>query len=79
VKWIWKISQEPEELWFKLVKAKYMPEGSFFIQMLRGAPSFGRGCTKSSISLNEVLFLELEMGLFVSFGWTLGYTMFLFV
>jgi hypothetical protein len=56
-----------------------MPEGSFFIQMLRGAPSFGRGCTKSSISLNEVLSLELEMGLFVSFGWTLGYTMFLFV
>jgi hypothetical protein len=31
VKWIWKIFQNPEELWFKLVKAKYMSEGSFFI------------------------------------------------
>jgi hypothetical protein len=33
VKWIWRIFQEPDELWFKLVKAKYMSEGSFFIPM----------------------------------------------
>jgi hypothetical protein len=30
VKWIWKIHQEPDELWFKILKAKYMRSGGFF-------------------------------------------------
>lgn len=29
-KWIWKILQEPNELWFRLLKAKYMDGTSFF-------------------------------------------------
>lgn len=26
VKWIWKILQEPDELWFKILQAKYIYE-----------------------------------------------------
>lgn len=32
VKWIWKIFQQPNELWFKILKAKYMGDNSFLIQ-----------------------------------------------
>ncbi|PWZ37185.1 hypothetical protein Zm00014a_003559 [Zea mays] len=30
VKWIWKICQGSEDTWFKLIRAKYMPEDNFF-------------------------------------------------
>jgi len=40
VKWIWKLFQEPDELWFKLVKAKYMPEGSVFYSNIKGSSQF---------------------------------------
>jgi hypothetical protein len=30
VKWIWKIYQQPDELWFKILKAKYLGEKNFF-------------------------------------------------
>jgi hypothetical protein len=30
VKWIWKIHQEPDELWIRILKAKYMDEKGFF-------------------------------------------------
>lgn len=46
VKWIWKIFQEPEELWFKLVKAKYMLEGSFFDSNVKGSSQFWQGLHK---------------------------------
>jgi hypothetical protein len=36
IKWIWKIHQEPKELWFKLIKAKYLNGCNFF-----SAPSKG--------------------------------------
>lgn len=29
-KWIWKISQGSNDVWYKLLEAKYMPEGGFF-------------------------------------------------
>lgn len=32
VKWIWKIFQEPDDLWFWILKAKYMGEGGFLFQ-----------------------------------------------
>lgn len=28
-KWIWKIMKVSEETWYKLLKAKYMPDGNF--------------------------------------------------
>jgi hypothetical protein len=42
MKWIWKILQEPEELWFKLVKAKYMSE-VFFYSNVKGSSKFWQG------------------------------------
>ena len=57
VKWIWKLFQEPDELWFKLVKAKYMPEGSFFYSNI-----------KSNIFLSGGLSLELEIDVTASSG-----------
>ena len=31
VKWIWKILKAPNTTWYKLLKAKYMPSGNFFL------------------------------------------------
>jgi hypothetical protein len=46
VKWIWKITQGSDDIWFKLIKAKYMPEGNFFISKNRGASQFWQGLHK---------------------------------
>ena len=43
VKWIWKIFQEPDELWFKFLKAKYMGEGGFFESKTKGVSQFWQG------------------------------------
>ena len=40
VKWIWKIHQEPDELWFKLIKAKYLDGCSFFTSKSKGGSQF---------------------------------------
>jgi hypothetical protein len=34
-KWIWKIMKGSEETWYKLLKAKYMPDGNFFDSRIR--------------------------------------------
>lgn len=57
VKWIWKIFQQPDELWFKILKAKYMGEGSFYSKVA-GGHNFGRASIKSNLCLNGVLCLE---------------------
>lgn len=36
-KWIWKISQNDSSLWARLLKAKYFPDGSFFVCDVRGS------------------------------------------
>lgn len=36
VKWIRKIYQEPNALWFKILKAKYLGDKSFFDSKTRG-------------------------------------------
>lgn len=46
VKWIWKIHQEPEELWFKILKAKYMKTGNFFNSKVTGSSQFWQGLHK---------------------------------
>jgi len=40
VKWIWNIHQEPDELWFKLIKAKYLDGCSFFTSKSKGGSQF---------------------------------------
>jgi hypothetical protein len=42
VKWIWKIVKGSEETWYKLLQAKYMPEGNFFKSKTRGTSQFGQ-------------------------------------
>lgn len=46
VKWIWKITQGSEGLWFKLLKAKYMPDGNFFTSRSIGTSQFWQGLHK---------------------------------
>ena len=40
VKWIWKIHQERDELWFKVIKAKYLDGCSFFTSKSKGGSQF---------------------------------------
>ena len=46
VKWIWKILQEPDELWFKMLKAKYMRDTDFFSAKSKGGSQFWQGLQK---------------------------------
>lgn len=46
VKWIWKIHLEPETLWFKILKAKYMRSGGFFGSKASGSSQFWQGLHK---------------------------------
>jgi hypothetical protein len=46
VKWIWKIVKGSEDLWYKLIQAKYMPEGNFFTSETRGVTQFWQGLHK---------------------------------
>jgi len=45
-KWIWKIFKQPDEVWYKLLKAKYMRHKSFFNSKSRGASQFWQGLHK---------------------------------
>ncbi|KAG2534833.1 hypothetical protein PVAP13_9NG087473 [Panicum virgatum] len=52
MKWIWKIHQNPDALWFRILKAKYMNEKGFFASKESGGGggggvlSFGKGLHK---------------------------------
>lgn len=46
VKWIWKITEGSDDIWFKLIKEKYVPEGNFFISKNIGASQFWQGLHK---------------------------------
>ena len=46
VKWIWKIHQEPDSLWFQQLKAKYMNRVNFFSSKCKGASQFWQGLHK---------------------------------
>jgi len=45
----------------------------FFPRRLKGALSFGKGCTKSNIFLNGGLLSKWEMEIIVGFGKTVGF------
>lgn len=49
VKWIWKISQGLDEVWYKLLKAKYMTKGGVSSPNQKVLLSFGKGYTRSNI------------------------------
>lgn len=68
VKWIWKIFQEPNELWFQVVKAKYMNRGDSLILILRKALNFGKDYIRLNIFSNGVLCSKLKMVILVDFG-----------
>jgi hypothetical protein len=75
VKWIWKILLEPDELWFKLLKAKYMSNTNFFSSKSKGGSQFF--FTKLNIYSNGELLLQLAMGITVFFGMIVGCIVFL--
>jgi hypothetical protein len=46
VKWIWKIHQQPDELWYKILKAKYLGDNGFFASTGARGLSFGKVCIR---------------------------------
>lgn len=52
VKWIWKIHMEPNSLWFKILKAKYMKRGGSLLLNVGGAHNFGKDYIESSTCSN---------------------------
>lgn len=45
-KWIWKIGKKPNELWYRLVDAKYMKGKGFLGSSHQGSSQFWRGLHK---------------------------------
>jgi hypothetical protein len=43
VKWIWKLCQGSDELWYKLLQAKYMHRNNFFLSKNKGVSQFWQG------------------------------------
>ena len=73
VKWIWRIAKGGNETWYKLLEAKYMFDGNFFNSRCKGTSHFGKGYTKSSISLNGEPYTRCAMGRSPLSGGTLGW------
>jgi hypothetical protein len=46
LKWIWKIFQEPDAMWFRIIKAKYMRKGVVFESSAKGGSQFWKGLHK---------------------------------
>jgi hypothetical protein len=72
VKWIWKILCEPDEFWFKVIKAKYLKGESFFESNDKGSSQFWKGLHKVKHLFKWGPYFRLGMGDFVSFGKTVG-------
>lgn len=49
-KWIWKIENGSNELWYRLLDAKYLKGGSFFDSSNQGSSQFWRGLHKVKTS-----------------------------
>ncbi|KAG2590684.1 hypothetical protein PVAP13_5NG446240, partial [Panicum virgatum] len=45
-KWIWKIQKRPNEVWFKLLDAKYLKGKSFFTSKVQDSSQFWQGLHK---------------------------------
>jgi hypothetical protein len=46
VKWIWKIVKSSNEIWYKLLQAKYMSDDNFFNSTSHGSSQFRQGLHK---------------------------------
>jgi len=46
VKWIWKIHLQPDDLWYKILKAKYLGDNGFFDSTGAGGSQFWKGLHK---------------------------------
>lgn len=62
VKWIWKIYQEPDELWFKILKAKYMGQGGFLESKTKGSSQFWMGLHKVKHLFNWGAIFKIRNG-----------------
>jgi hypothetical protein len=76
VKCIWKIFQQPNELWFKIIKAKYLGDNSFFDSKAARGSQFWKGLhkVKHLFKWGAVL---LAMVNCANFGRTAGLIMYL--
>jgi hypothetical protein len=70
---MWETFHEPDDLWFKLIKAKYLREGSFFESNVKGGSQLGKDYIRLSMFLNGGLSSRPEMETFASFGRIAGY------
>jgi hypothetical protein len=55
VKWIWKIVKGSGQIWYKLVKEKYMPDGNFCNSRSRGTSQFWQGLHKVNVETPHTL------------------------
>jgi hypothetical protein len=62
-KWIWRLfdSSEQDNLWFKLLQAKYVNSGNIFATATQGGSQFWRSLNKSNIFSSLVPILWWEM------------------
>jgi hypothetical protein len=61
VNWIWKIYNQPDSLWVRHLKAKYMRSGELLSQKLGMGLSFGKVYIRLNIFLSGELFTRWEM------------------
>lgn len=71
-KWIWKIEVGSDELWCKLLRAKYMNSGNFFCSKQKGTSQFWKGLHKKNICLDGVQNIKFIRVTELDFGRTLG-------
>jgi hypothetical protein len=62
VKWIWKILQEPDVLWFKLLKSRYMEGVNFFSSKTERSSQFWQGLYKVKHLFNWGATFEIGNG-----------------
>lgn len=61
-KWIWKLEKGSNELWFRVLKAKYMKKGAFSILKVKDHHNFGKAYTKSNTFSTGWLSTMLKKG-----------------
>lgn len=70
----WKIQTDPNSLWVKVIRAKYLHSNFVWEEKPKLVSSwFWRGITWVAPVLQWVLVFKLDVGLPPSFGWTRGF------
>jgi hypothetical protein len=72
VKWIWRLYQDEETIWARLLRAKYPGAESILTASGQGDPNSGKACINSSSTSPWALNLCLEMAVVPGFGWMFG-------